>query len=50
MKNQLTLKETRELKTLFLESKGMLTEGILDKIKDSIKKRFTGNDQFQISR
>jgi hypothetical protein len=44
MKNQLTLKETRELKTLFLESKGMLTEGILDKIKDSIKKRFTGKD------
>jgi len=44
MKRQLTLKETRELKTLFLESKGMLTEGILDKIKDSIKKRFSGKD------
>ena len=44
MKRQLTLKETRELKTLFLESKGMLTEGILDKIKDSIKKRFSGRD------
>jgi len=44
MKNQLTLKETRELKNLFLESNGVLTEGIVDKIKDSIKKRFTGRD------
>jgi hypothetical protein len=44
MKTQLTIKETRELKTLFLESDGLLTEGIIDKIKDSIKKRFTGRD------
>jgi hypothetical protein len=44
MKRQLTLKETRELKTLFLESNGLLTEGILDKIKDSIKKRFSGKN------
>jgi hypothetical protein len=44
MKKQLTLKETRELKTLFLESEGILTEGILDRIKDSVKKRFSGKD------
>ena len=44
MKRQLIFKETRELKTLFLESNGILTEGILDKVKDSIKKRFSEKD------
>jgi hypothetical protein len=40
----MTLTEARKIGYLFEESKGILTENILDRIKDSIKKKFSKKD------
>jgi hypothetical protein len=37
----MTLTEARRIGYLFEESNGVLTEGILDRVKDSIKKKFS---------
>jgi hypothetical protein len=40
----MTLTEARKIGYLFEESNGILTENILDRIKDSIKKKFSKKD------
>lgn len=44
----MTLTESRKIKFLFEESNGVLTEGIMDNIKNSIKKRFSRKDTEEI--
>ena len=45
---KMTLTESRKIKFLFEESNGVLTEGIMDNIKNSIKKRFSRKDTEEI--
>ena len=40
---------TKEIKLLFEESNGVLTEGIMDKIKDSIRRKFSKKDAEEIT-
>lgn len=44
----MTLTESKKIKFLFEESNGVLTEGIIDNIKDSIKKKFSKKDAEEI--